>query len=77
MFLTFVISTKRETKNISRDMSTKKSKYFLLLYYYKSKLQVFSFMFTSNCRRCTFSQKFTGGVLNLPKSYMFCHLDQT
>ncbi|KAJ0434103.1 hypothetical protein HanIR_Chr17g0877671 [Helianthus annuus] len=42
-----------------------------------SKLQVLSFMFKSNCRRCPFSQKFTGGVLNLPKSCTFCTLGQT
>ncbi|MFS7996692.1 hypothetical protein Hanom_Chr12g01132801 [Helianthus anomalus] len=41
------------------------------------KLQVLSFMFTSNCRRCPFGQKFTGGVLNLSKSCTFCHLGQT
>ncbi|MFS7931622.1 hypothetical protein Hanom_Chr04g00358081 [Helianthus anomalus] len=42
-----------------------------------SKLQVLSFMFTSNCRRCPFGQKLTGGVLNLSKSCMFCPLGQT
>ncbi|MFS7888543.1 hypothetical protein Hanom_Chr00s000001g01596431 [Helianthus anomalus] len=42
-----------------------------------SKLQVLSFMFTSNCRRCPFFQKFTGGVLNLSKSYTLCPLGQT
>ncbi|MFS7961065.1 hypothetical protein Hanom_Chr08g00710381 [Helianthus anomalus] len=42
-----------------------------------SKLQVLSFMFTSNCRRCLFGQKFTGGVLNLSKSCTFCPLSQT
>ncbi|MFS7923225.1 hypothetical protein Hanom_Chr03g00258171 [Helianthus anomalus] len=34
-------------------------------------------MFTSNCRRCPFGQKFTGGVLNLLKSCTFCPLGQT
>ncbi|MFS7986113.1 hypothetical protein Hanom_Chr11g01006571 [Helianthus anomalus] len=34
-------------------------------------------MFTSNCRRCPFCQKFTGGVLNLSKSCKFCSLGQT
>ncbi|MFS8023959.1 hypothetical protein Hanom_Chr16g01457691 [Helianthus anomalus] len=43
----------------------------------KSKLQVLSFMFTSNCRRCPFGQKFIGGVLNLPKSCTFCPVNQT
>ncbi|MFS7969220.1 hypothetical protein Hanom_Chr09g00806571 [Helianthus anomalus] len=42
-----------------------------------SKLQVLSFMFTSNFRRCPLAQKLTGGVLYLSKSYMFCPLDQT
>ncbi|MFS7959331.1 hypothetical protein Hanom_Chr08g00689831 [Helianthus anomalus] len=32
-----------------------------------SKLQVLSFMFTPDYRRCPFFQKFTGGVLNLSK----------
>ncbi|MFS7978309.1 hypothetical protein Hanom_Chr10g00913991 [Helianthus anomalus] len=40
----------------------------------KSKLQVLSFMFKSNCRRYPFGQKFTGGVLNLSKSCTFCPL---
>ncbi|MFS7907712.1 hypothetical protein Hanom_Chr01g00074551 [Helianthus anomalus] len=43
----------------------------------KSKLQVLSFMFTSNFRRCPFGQKFTGGVLYLSKSCTFCPLGQT
>ncbi|MFS8025149.1 hypothetical protein Hanom_Chr16g01471521 [Helianthus anomalus] len=53
--------------------------YFYLNVYHieKSKLQVLSFMFTSNFRRCPFGQKFTGGVLYLPKSCTFCPLDQT
>ncbi|MFS7923786.1 hypothetical protein Hanom_Chr03g00264911 [Helianthus anomalus] len=42
-----------------------------------SKLQVLSFMFTSNYRRCPFGQKFTGDVLNLLKSCTFCPLGQT
>ncbi|MFS7951035.1 hypothetical protein Hanom_Chr07g00590251 [Helianthus anomalus] len=42
-----------------------------------SKLQVLSFKFTSNCRRCPFGQKFTGGVLNLSKSCTLCPLGQT
>ncbi|MFS7960089.1 hypothetical protein Hanom_Chr08g00698871 [Helianthus anomalus] len=42
-----------------------------------SKLQVLSFMFTSNFRGCPFGQKFIGGVLNLSKSYTFCPLVQT
>ncbi|MFS8005898.1 hypothetical protein Hanom_Chr13g01242791 [Helianthus anomalus] len=42
-----------------------------------SKLQVLSFMFTSNCRRCSLVQKFTGFVLNISKSCMLCPLGQT
>ncbi|MFS8027854.1 hypothetical protein Hanom_Chr16g01503671 [Helianthus anomalus] len=42
-----------------------------------SKLQVLSFMFTSNCRRCPLGQKFTSGVLNLAKSCTLCPLGQT
>ncbi|MFS7967593.1 hypothetical protein Hanom_Chr09g00787531 [Helianthus anomalus] len=42
-----------------------------------SKLQVLSFMFTSNFRRCPLAQKLTGGVLYLSKSCTFCPLDQT
>ncbi|MFS7979653.1 hypothetical protein Hanom_Chr10g00930281 [Helianthus anomalus] len=33
-----------------------------------------SFMFTSNCRRCSFGQKFPGGVLTFSKSCTFCPL---
>ncbi|MFS7968265.1 hypothetical protein Hanom_Chr09g00795421 [Helianthus anomalus] len=44
---------------------------------FKSKLQVLSFMFTSNFRRCPLSQKLTGGVLYLSKSCTFCPLGQT
>ncbi|MFS7907709.1 hypothetical protein Hanom_Chr01g00074511 [Helianthus anomalus] len=43
----------------------------------KSKLQVLSFMFTSNFRRCPFGQKFTDGVLYLSKACTFCPLGQT
>ncbi|MFS8025118.1 hypothetical protein Hanom_Chr16g01471161 [Helianthus anomalus] len=43
----------------------------------KSKLQVLSFMFTSNFRRCPLVQKLTGSVLYLSKSCMFCPLGQT
>ncbi|MFS8001344.1 hypothetical protein Hanom_Chr13g01189261 [Helianthus anomalus] len=42
-----------------------------------SKLQVLSFMFTSNCRRCPLAQKFTSFVLNVPKSCTLCPLAQT
>ncbi|MFS7970713.1 hypothetical protein Hanom_Chr09g00824151 [Helianthus anomalus] len=48
-----------------------------IIYLIKSKLQVLSFMLTSNCRRCPFGQKFTGGVLKLSKSCTFCPLGQT
>ncbi|MFS7970626.1 hypothetical protein Hanom_Chr09g00823111 [Helianthus anomalus] len=41
-----------------------------------SKLQVLSFMFTSNFRRCPLAQKLTGGVLYLSKSCTFCPLSQ-
>ncbi|MFS8033255.1 hypothetical protein Hanom_Chr17g01567351 [Helianthus anomalus] len=34
-------------------------------------------MFKSNCRRCPFSQNFTGGVLYLSKSCTFYPLGQT
>ncbi|MFS8016810.1 hypothetical protein Hanom_Chr15g01372931 [Helianthus anomalus] len=34
-------------------------------------------MFTSNFRRCSFGQKFTGGVIYLSKSCTFCRLGQT
>ncbi|MFS8025350.1 hypothetical protein Hanom_Chr16g01473921 [Helianthus anomalus] len=46
-------------------------------YFFKSKLQVLSFMFTSNCRRCPFDQNFIGGVLYLSKSCTLCPLGQT
>ncbi|MFS7979859.1 hypothetical protein Hanom_Chr10g00932601 [Helianthus anomalus] len=44
---------------------------------YKSKIQVLSFMFASNFRRCPLAQKLTGGVLYLSKSCKFCPLGQT
>ncbi|MFS7898640.1 hypothetical protein Hanom_Chr00s026466g01765981 [Helianthus anomalus] len=47
------------------------------IYIYMSKLQVLSFMFTSNFRRCPLGQNLTGGVLYVSKSCMFCSLDQT
>ncbi|MFS7907502.1 hypothetical protein Hanom_Chr01g00072131 [Helianthus anomalus] len=50
-----------------------KSDYFRLL----SKLQVFSFMFTLNCRRCPLAQNLTSFVLNIPKSCTLCPLGQT
>ncbi|MFS7952199.1 hypothetical protein Hanom_Chr07g00604161 [Helianthus anomalus] len=42
-----------------------------------SKLQVLSFMFTSNFRRCPFGQNLADGVLYLSKSCTFCPLGQT
>ncbi|MFS7979356.1 hypothetical protein Hanom_Chr10g00926391 [Helianthus anomalus] len=45
--------------------------------FYKSKLQVLFFMFTSNCRRCSLAQKLTSNVLNVSKSCMLCPLGQT
>ncbi|MFS7948134.1 hypothetical protein Hanom_Chr06g00556391 [Helianthus anomalus] len=41
------------------------------------KLQVLSFMFTPNCRRCPLAQKLTSSVLNVSKSYTLCPLGQT
>ncbi|MFS8004073.1 hypothetical protein Hanom_Chr13g01221401 [Helianthus anomalus] len=43
----------------------------------KSKLQVLSFIFTPNYTRCSFFQKFTGGVLKVSKSCTLCLLGQT
>ncbi|MFS8011515.1 hypothetical protein Hanom_Chr14g01310041 [Helianthus anomalus] len=42
-----------------------------------SKLQVLSFIFTSNCRRCPLAKKLTGGVLYVAKYCKFCPLGQT
>ncbi|MFS7940795.1 hypothetical protein Hanom_Chr05g00468561 [Helianthus anomalus] len=42
-----------------------------------NKLQVLSFMFTSNFRRCPLGQTLTGVVLYVSKSCTFCPLDQT
>ncbi|MFS7978568.1 hypothetical protein Hanom_Chr10g00916971 [Helianthus anomalus] len=39
-----------------------------------SKLQVLSFMFTSNCRRCPLPLNLTGFVLNVTKSCTVCPL---
>ncbi|MFS7963835.1 hypothetical protein Hanom_Chr08g00742981 [Helianthus anomalus] len=43
----------------------------------KSKLQVLSFTFTPNCRRCPLAQKLTSFVLNVLKSCTLCPLGQT
>ncbi|MFS7909250.1 hypothetical protein Hanom_Chr01g00092451 [Helianthus anomalus] len=43
----------------------------------KSKLQVLSFTFTLNSRRCPLAQKLTNFVLNVPKSCTLYPLDQT
>ncbi|MFS7932086.1 hypothetical protein Hanom_Chr04g00363681 [Helianthus anomalus] len=40
------------------------------------KLQVLSFMFTPNCRRCLLAQKLTSFVLNVSKSCTLCPLGQ-
>ncbi|MFS7968546.1 hypothetical protein Hanom_Chr09g00798791 [Helianthus anomalus] len=42
-----------------------------------SKLQVFSFMFVPNFRRCPLPLKLMGSVLNVSKSCTLCHLRQT
>ncbi|MFS7927477.1 hypothetical protein Hanom_Chr04g00309551 [Helianthus anomalus] len=42
-----------------------------------SKLQVLSFIFTPNCRRCPLAQKLTSSVLNVSKSCTLCPLSQT
>ncbi|MFS7930797.1 hypothetical protein Hanom_Chr04g00348501 [Helianthus anomalus] len=47
------------------------------MYKNKSKLQVLSFMFVSNFRRCPLSLKLTSFVLNVSKSYTLCPLGQT
>ncbi|MFS7966387.1 hypothetical protein Hanom_Chr09g00773171 [Helianthus anomalus] len=45
---------------------------------YKSKLQILSFIFTSNnCRRCHLAQKLTSFVLNVAKSCTLYPLGQT
>ncbi|MFS7945947.1 hypothetical protein Hanom_Chr06g00530211 [Helianthus anomalus] len=54
-------------------LSTRKKTLFLFL----SKLQVLSFMFTPNCRRCPLAQKLTSSVLNVPKSCTLCPLALT
>ncbi|MFS7927536.1 hypothetical protein Hanom_Chr04g00310331 [Helianthus anomalus] len=42
-----------------------------------SKLQVLSFMFVSDCRRCPLSLNSTSFVLNVSKSCTLCHLALT
>ncbi|MFS7900989.1 hypothetical protein Hanom_Chr00s158319g01824391 [Helianthus anomalus] len=42
-----------------------------------SKLQVLSFMFVQNCRRCPLSLKLMSFVLNICKSCALCPLGQT
>ncbi|MFS8026795.1 hypothetical protein Hanom_Chr16g01490891 [Helianthus anomalus] len=41
---------------------------------FKSKLQVLSFMFVSNCRRCPLPLNLTSFVLNVSKSCTLCPL---
>ncbi|MFS7908304.1 hypothetical protein Hanom_Chr01g00081591 [Helianthus anomalus] len=43
----------------------------------KSKLQVLSFMFVSNCRRCPLPLKLMSFVLNVSKSCTLCPLALT
>ncbi|MFS7922041.1 hypothetical protein Hanom_Chr03g00243951 [Helianthus anomalus] len=43
----------------------------------KSKLQVLSFMFVPNCRRCPFSLNLTSFILNVSKSCTLCPLSIT
>ncbi|MFS7960118.1 hypothetical protein Hanom_Chr08g00699191 [Helianthus anomalus] len=43
----------------------------------KSKLQVLSFMYVLNCRRCHLTLKLTAFVLNVSKCCMLCPLGQT
>ncbi|MFS7959428.1 hypothetical protein Hanom_Chr08g00691011 [Helianthus anomalus] len=43
----------------------------------KSKLQVLSFMFTPNCRRCPLAQKLTSFVLYVSESCTVCPLSLT
>ncbi|MFS7972521.1 hypothetical protein Hanom_Chr09g00845831 [Helianthus anomalus] len=43
----------------------------------KSKLQVLSFIYVPNCRRCTLISKLTGFVLNVLKSCTLCPLTLT
>ncbi|MFS8021629.1 hypothetical protein Hanom_Chr16g01429671 [Helianthus anomalus] len=40
-------------------------------------LQVLSFIYVSNCRRCPLSLKLTSFILNVLKSYMLCPLALT
>ncbi|MFS7997242.1 hypothetical protein Hanom_Chr12g01139391 [Helianthus anomalus] len=47
------------------------------LFFIMSKLQVLSFMFVSNFRRCPLSLKLMSFVLNVSKSCTLCPLGQT
>ncbi|MFS7967649.1 hypothetical protein Hanom_Chr09g00788171 [Helianthus anomalus] len=47
------------------------------IYLILSKLQVLSFLFTSNCRRCPLAQKLTSFVLYVSKSCTVCPLSLT
>ncbi|MFS7976174.1 hypothetical protein Hanom_Chr10g00889341 [Helianthus anomalus] len=48
--------------------------YYILSFIIKSKLQVLSFVFTPNCRRCLLAQKLTSFVLNVSKFCTLCPL---
>ncbi|MFS7934050.1 hypothetical protein Hanom_Chr05g00386941 [Helianthus anomalus] len=47
------------------------------LFFFKSKLQVLSFMFTPNYSRCPLPLKLTGFVLNVSKCCTLCSLGLT
>ncbi|MFS8006598.1 hypothetical protein Hanom_Chr14g01251081 [Helianthus anomalus] len=47
------------------------------VYFYMSKLQVLSFMFTPNCKRCPLPLKLIGLVLYVSKYYTLCPLGLT
>ncbi|MFS7907113.1 hypothetical protein Hanom_Chr01g00067451 [Helianthus anomalus] len=65
------------SKKITSIQSIKTKRYHTFGKIKKSKLQVLSFTFTPNCKRCPLAQKLTGSVLFVSKSYMLCPLGQT
>ncbi|MFS7945598.1 hypothetical protein Hanom_Chr06g00526181 [Helianthus anomalus] len=50
---------------------------YFFIYIFKSKLQVLSFMFVANCRRCPLPLKLMTFALNVLKSCTLCPLSLT
>ncbi|MFS8005979.1 hypothetical protein Hanom_Chr13g01243821 [Helianthus anomalus] len=74
-FLVLLLRSSPNLEKLKIEVSNKNP--CILLVLILSKLQVLSFMFTPNCRRCPLSLKLTGFVLNVSKSCTMCPLSLT